>query len=342
MKQLKFAIILFILTVIFSNHNLYTKAYCSVDSALKDAEQNMTVEEKLNTDEKIIISDNTNSTTNNTESKDSATDETIEIMNENKPNDTERPSVVIDNNHIENSYLQKEKINTDNYLETFSFSGFSSNEISIIKNVLEIYEENKNCGLEKYEEKIDFIPTYQEYKNAISFFHIYYGIQEDIIDIVFDIHIKGNTEAYIDIYVDNMRNFDSVRQKNTTKILKIISNFYEGSEKEKVNQIAEYIANQTTYTNGNYDVEDVLFDKKGVCNAYALTMTRFCQLLNIKCDICIGYTPSGKHAWNKITYSDGSIEYYDITFYDTDNHNRKYLGMKETPFPIDTINQWYY
>ena len=139
-----------------------------------------------------------------------------------------------------------------------------------------------------------------------------------------------------------MNKFNAERNKNTKKILEVISSFNEGTEKEKIDQIAKYIAKQTSYVDNNYDVSDLLFSGKSVCNSYALTMIRFCQLLGIKNDICIGYSPSGKHAWNKVTYSDGTVEYFDLTLYDTNNnYNSKYLHMQQTHYPIESINLYY-
>ena len=349
MKSIKFALILFLLTVIFSNPTFYAKAYCSVDSISQEQDNSCEIEETIQdieTNKEQDIKDSSENTIVLIEVKKQEENTSDEEVIE--PEIKKEESVVETNDSTEDKIpnkpetQQKEKINPNNYVEKFSYSGFSETEEKIIKDVIRIYEENKNCGLEKFEEKIDYIPTYEEYKNAVSFFHVYFGIQENICDIVFDIHIKGNTEAYIDIYVDNMNAFNERRDRNTAEILKVISTFNEGSEHEKVLQIANYIANQTKYTDNNYNVEDILFKGEGVCNAYALTMARFCQLLNIQCDVCIGYTPSGKHAWNRVTYSDGSVEYFDVTFYDSHKHNPKYLNMKETPFPIDTLNRWYY
>ncbi len=350
MKNFKFALILFLLTVIFSNPVFYAKAYCSVDSISQEQDNSCEIEETIQdietNKEQDIKDDSENPIVPEEVEKqeENTTNEETIAEPENKKEETviEKENPIKNETPIQPEIHQKEKINPQNYEEKFSYSGFTETEEKIIKDVLRIYNENKNCGLEKFNEKIDYMPTYQEYKNAVSFFHIYFGIQENICDIVFDVHIKGNTEAYIDIYVDNMNAFSERRDRNTAEILKVISTFDEGSEHEKVLQIANYIANQTKYTDNNYDVEDILFKGEGVCNAYALTMARFCQLLNIQCDVCIGYAPSGKHAWNRITYSDGSVEYFDITFYDSTNRNSKYLSMKEAHFPIDTINRWYY
>ena len=89
-------------------------------------------------------------------------------------------------------------------------------------------------------------------------------------------------------------------------------------------------------------MEDILFSGKGVCNAYALTFARFCQLLDIQCDVCIGETPSGKHAWNRVTYKDGTTEYFDVTFYDTANNSkRENLYMKVSHYPVGSYNLYY-
>lgn len=341
MKYFKFSIFIFILIVLTMHFPSKTIIYASAETIYtKNIHNEIPIKEVTD------LTQNKNDTTNqNIESEE--TEVIIGKINENKELETEiaqkipqpsKPNSQTQQNKVKNQTTTK--INLSNYNEKISYNGFSEVEIKIINDVLSIYEKGKDSGLEKFSKQIDYIPTYQEYRNAMSFFHIYYGIQEEIFDIVFDVHIHGNEYAYIEIYVDNMNSFNERRNKNTEEILNIISNFSEGTEKEKINQIVNYISKQTTYVDGNYDVEDILFKGKGVCNAYALTMTRFCQLLGIQNDICIGNTPSGKHAWNKITYSDGSIEYFDITFYDTSNSD-KYLNMSSSHYIVESINLYY-
>lgn len=264
--------------------------------------------------------------------------------------DTVKDNVEIENEKVEidKSETEKElynekqqKINMDHYQEKLSFYNFTEHEVRLINDVLDLYNKSKNSGSDYYEEVINYIPSYDEYRGAMSFFHIYYGIAEDIYDVVFDVNVSNNTSASIGIYVENMKKFEAERSKNTQKMKEVLSTFNDGSEKEKVLQIIEYVVDQTTYVKGNHDVSDLMFNRKGVCNAYALTVLRFCQLLGIQCDLCIGPAGGDGHAWNKITYSDGSVEYVDATFFDS-NRNEKYLGLNYSPHTIESINRYYY
>ena len=349
MKKFKFAIILFILTVISFNSSLCSKTYTySINSNSQSHYYDMDTEKNSVNRENI---DNIKSPTNEekktvTQSKNEILDENIKnIQEENitiqKEENKETTNKTTASN-IETPILQKSKINPYNYTEKISYDSFSDDDIRLINDVLDAYEVAKNLGQSRYEVKLDYIPSYQCYKNTVSFFHIYYGIQKETFDVVYDLRIHGNEYASIDLYVDNMNKFNDIRNKNTNEIQRIIGTFNEGTEKEIIAQVVQFIADKTTYTYENYDVEDIIFEGKGVCNAYALTMTRFCQLLSIKADICIGNTPDGKHAWNRITYSDGTVEYFDVSFYDTAKTNKnQYINMKETHFPVQRYNLYY-
>lgn len=354
MRKMKIAIILFILTVILSNFTLNAKTY-TVDPMSHDYDNSTSIEEvETNTQETDNKDEITEDEIVNVETEPSKeNDEELKDTNKEENNKETTTEIKIEENEkIENTQkvepepippVVKEKINLQNYKENFSYTGFSEDDIKLINAVLDAYETAKNTNEERYEVILDYIPTYQNYRNATSFFHIYYGIQKETFDVVFDLVIHGNEYASIKLYTNNMKSFDARRQNNTQEIKRIISSFNEGSEKEKTTQIAKYIAKQTTYTDGYFDVDDIMLEGKGVCNAYTLTFTRFCQLLGIKCDVCIGYTSGGKHAWNKVTYSDGSVEYFDVTFYDTGSGNKEqYLHMKKSPHIIDSINLYYY
>lgn len=255
---------------------------------------------------------------------------------------------VPESNNIEkpkNDFQQivSQKVNPYDYTELITHANFSDVEIRLINDILKTYSAHKDDGIEYYEEELDYLPSFQNYQKVMSFFHLYYGMFEDIYDVVFDLKIHGNQYASIKLYMNNMRKFEAERDKNTIRIRDAISTFNKGTEKELVSQAAKYIADHTTYTKNYYDIDDILSSGRGVCNAYALTLMRFCQLLGIQNDLCLGYALGEFHAWNKVTYSDGTVEYFDITFFDSGNQNKyKYFNMSSSPHKIDSINDYYY
>lgn len=278
--------------------------------------------------------------------KEEGADEVLnEIVDSESSNPANQSSQITDTHQTDTSIeLQvKQKANPSDYSELISYTGFSDIEIKLINNILKIYNAHKNDNEEYYSEDIDYVPSYQNYQNVMSFFHIYYGMSTEIYDVVFDFQIHGNEYTTIRLYMNNMRKFEKERDDNTKHIQNIIATFDNGTEKELVTQAAKYIADRTTYTKNYYNISDILNGGQGVCNAYALTLTRFCQMLGIKNDLCFGYALGGFHVWNKVTYSDGTVEYFDITFFDSGNQNKyKYFNMKSSPHTIDTINLYYY
>ncbi len=233
-------------------------------------------------------------------------------------------------------------INPDNYSEKISYTSFSQYEIDIINMILKEYQRCDKNNVETQPIRLDTIPSYENYLNVCSFFYLYYGnINTEIRDLCFDFRIMGNEYAEIILHIDKMQEYDTIRQKNLALIKENLRTIQDGSEAEKVKYIAEHIANTISYTKGYHDVENAL-QGRGVCNSYAVLFMQYCQAIGIKNDVCIGNALGDKHAWNKVTYSDGTVEYYDITFFDINNgKDYSYFNMKNCPHELKTINIYY-
>lgn len=304
-----------------SNHSA-EREDASIVSEKNNQSINLEIEEKKKNDEVLEnLEDCVESSTSNTHSNSTISTQLVEVS---------KPQVI-------------SNVNPYNYAEFISYDNFSDIEIKLINDVLNMYNAHKDSDEEYYSEEIDYLPSFQNYQKAMSFFHLYYGMFKDIYDVVFDLQIHGNQYATIRLYMNNMKKFETERNGNTSRIRNIIATFNDGTEKDLVTQAAKYIADHTTYTKNHYDIDDILTNGKGVCNAYALTLMRFCQLLGIQNDLCLGYAAGEWHAWNKVTYSDGTVEYFDVTFFDSGNRNRyEYFNMSSSPHKIDTINNYYY
>ena len=113
-------------------------------------------------------------------------------------------------------------------------------------------------------------------------------------------------------------------EQNKLKIDSILTNFTSGSEEHILRQIAEYLKNSIVYTSGYSDLSNAL-NGRSVCNGYALAFNAMANRAGITSDMCIGTSINGiLHAWNRVTLSDGSYRFYDITFYDS-TENPEYL-----------------
>lgn len=235
------------------------------------------------------------------------------------------------------------KINLKDYSEYISYNNFTETDKKLINDIFALYNTNKNQG--KAEKQLDYAVSIESYYRVTSFFFIYYGKYKEIADIMFDITTRTTNdgeEVTLTVHPPIISEIEKERKESTQIITEKISNINEGTEREKIRQIIDIIAKEAKYEEEARTVKDILRYGKGNCNAYALLFARYCQLLNIQCDICIGTAPSGKHAWNKVTYKDGTVEYFDITFYDTTKANRQnYIFMKNSHFDIEDINFYY-
>ena len=286
--------------------------------------------------------------TSNTDSNQTTTNENDNIIvqyDETKIEDTPLQEDIEIGNRVavEQETSQPTKyINPDEYSELISYFNFSRKEIEIINLIRNEYQKHKNDNLDIYVVELSFVPSYENYFNVCSFFYLYYGdINNDIEENCFDFNIIGDTYAKVTLHMDKIKQYDDIRNNNMQLIQSNLCTIEDGSESEKVYRIAEHIANMISYTKGYHDVSNALRGR-GVCNAYAVTFMQYCQAIGIQNDLCIGTALGDKHAWNKITYSDGTVEYYDITFFDINNgKDCSYFKMKQSPHELKSINIYY-
>lgn len=255
---------------------------------------------------------------------------------------TTQPTTTNPNQNTTTQPVQKETINPANFNEKFSYTNFSKEEIEIIDLLLTNYYQNRGKGLETLDINLPFAPTPENYYNITSFLFMYFGdVNGDIRTYCFNLTNVGGETGIITICFDKMDYYMQIKEKNDIKIRQNLSSIEMGTEKEILMQIAEQMANDTNYVDGKTSVNNLLYENKATCNAFSLTFARYCQMLGIKCDICIGTINGSKHAWNKVTYSDGNTEYFDITYYNSTNNKSAYLGTKNSPFAINSTNIYY-
>ena len=122
------------------------------------------------------------------------------------------------------------------------------------------------------------------------------------------------------------------------KASNVLNYIYDGSESEIMDQISMFVINHSTYNmNSINSVGDFWDDNYGKCLTFALVFKQFADLVGIQNDIIIGYIDENdsnvRHAWNRITTSDGKYLYYDIT---------RNILHRENPIHIQTdINNLY-
>ena len=213
------------------------------------------------------------------------------------------------------------------------FSIYNEDEKAILKTVLDKIHENKN-NLEIHEEMIEFDHdiSFQSYYKIASFFYVYYG-QKRAVDETFDFVRNTSNEGfhcYIRLRYDDIRQFENDMVVIRNKVDNILSGFNDGDEEYILKQISEYLRKNITYTYGKYSLQNALLEGQSVCNGYALAFNILANRAGIKSDLCIGKASNGEyHAWNRVTLSDGSQYFYDITWYDGNSGpDNRYIHSK--------------
>ena len=217
---------------------------------------------------------------------------------------------------------------TGNYFSV-DRSCYTEDEIELLDIIL---AKIKTCNTHDLkEEYIDMTKDYDyyQYYKIASYFYVYYG-QKRAVDETFDLinytDGDGVKSKQIRLRYDDIRKFEKELNANKTKIDAVLSTFTTGSEEHILKQISEYLKNNIVYTNNNFDLSNAL-NGKSVCNGYALAFNIMANRAGITSDMCIGTVKGIYHAWNRVTLSDGTYRFYDITFYDTGGGS-KYINSK--------------
>lgn len=209
------------------------------------------------------------------------------------------------------------------------FTIYNDDEKALLELVLNKIEENKNTDIKEETIDVPFDMDINSYYKVASYFYVYYG-QKRAVDETFDLinyhdYNTNTRKMQLRMRYNDIRQFEADMDAVRTKADEVLMSFSNGTEEEILMQIAEYLRNNITYTDNNYDLHNALINGKSVCNGYALAFNLLANRAGIKSDMCIGEIPAGYHAWNRVTLSDGSQYFYDITFFDGNKPNYKYV-----------------
>ena len=206
-----------------------------------------------------------------------------------------------------------------------NFEMYSEEEKKLLYLLLSKIEENKYSDRES--EVVIVEPTWElsldDCYKVVSYFYLYYG-DRNAIDTVFKFYtLLDNSVVVIDY--NAARVLEEKLDEIKDEIDNILLSFENGSEEYMLYQISEYLRENITYTAGKYTLYDAVLFGESTCNGYALSFNFLANRLGIQSDICIGEVDESYHAWNKVVLSDGSEYFYDITFFDADEGNIKYI-----------------
>lgn len=212
-------------------------------------------------------------------------------------------------------------LDLSHYSSINQFSGLSQKEQVILDKIFDVIHDSTNYTIDTYKDNPVIIIEYNdkitlaEYYKITACIDIYLGQEcSDVIDVVSSLN---NNHSTIYIYIDyliQLKNELDIYLKQTELAL---SQMREGTTTQKLLQICKYITNNCEYsTLALTSVNDFWTFHRGDCITYSFVFYQFCSRLGIQCDVIFGVMQDGtKHVWNRVTLSDGSYKYYDLTNY---------------------------
>jgi hypothetical protein len=259
-------------------------------------------------------------------------------------------SKVIYNNqeaYISSNYLTTEKteyIDLNNYTFTYSFGGFPEREVQVLKELIFTLENSLDTDekyIDAWFDNPNNVMDYDSYCRMSSFIAIYFSDWYKLQNVLDFCRYITDEKLLLSVKTDDFRTFFKERQEYMMKIESILETFTEGSEKQKLQQIADYLKDNITYLLDTPNGTTAILTGYGNCNAYAMAFQTMANRLGITCDICVGFSNSGSHAWNRVVLSTGEVLFYDVCYYDSCK-NSKYINRTTSPWEVYTLNNYFY
>ena len=215
--------------------------------------------------------------------------------------------------------------------------------LSVVASLYKQYKESPDTFNKNKSIPVSFGKS--EFYNISSFLCLYYGEPTALGDIFYfytNTYKDGKETHSLSINPEMIDKLEQRKQECDEKIDAVLSSMKEGSETEKLMQIAEYLKDTITYTLPYRGIYDGLMNGTGVCTSFALSFQTFANRLGIQCDFVIGDENDGTdHAYNRVRLSNGEYRYYDVTFYDGTG-DACYLNTKTLPYKDYCYNTYAY
>ena len=239
--------------------------------------------------------------------------------------------------------IEIELIDMDNYSTIRTFNGLNEQEYMVITDLLLQYQRYKNGEVDKVEMVYETELKWSSYYQLESWFGVYLGClpQDDFIDMNLNASRKITT---VTLRIETFESYLAKREEMLAMIGPILEKLQEGDTDYKLMQISNWLATHIVYTSGQTDAYTALLTGKGNCNAYAQLFQLMASRLGITCDLCIGYSDTGRHAWNRVTQmKEGTgmeYTYYDMS-YSHYGRNAKWVNQSNSPWNVYKINNWW-
>ena len=215
------------------------------------------------------------------------------------------------------------------------YSWMNDVSMSVIDVMFDVLQNPDNYEFSEFNNSYGYVLTYDYewkllwYEELCSYTTIYF-LDERLS--LFDIYVEDGTTTLC-INYDLLLAAEEKRMNSLYNVENILSTkIYEGSETDKLLQIAKWMHSNILYRNVNSTQHVFWHRKTGDCVSYAMIFKQFCDRLGIKCDIVyIQDAATNGRLYNMVTLKDGEAKFYDISegIVNSNNiyHNGYYLNL---------------
>lgn len=220
----------------------------------------------------------------------------------------------------------KEPINLSNYPKTnVDYGTLSFDQGQILDQIIAAIWQGK--------EEITIPKISQEDFDVIAIhLSLYFGNRDSGLNTIQKTRNADPTLSSVVLSLDKCEKACQDKVKLDQLVDRLLSSVKEGTIQDKLKQISKIIANESKYAYGSSNPLNL--SKGAMCGAYSMLFYKMATRLGIKTYLCFGYANNGRttgaHAWNAVE-CDGSLYFYDITFYDTSGRPSKFLH---------SVNSW--
>lgn len=226
----------------------------------------------------------------------------------------ETVSYVIGQDATMSAYCQMPQIRVADYPESMDMGTMTPEEQKIFLDILD--------AVAKREERVAYNGTVDNLYSVITHLGYYYGSEKYACDM-FAIY-----ETELDLNLDAFEHLERNKAVVDARVDEMLSTMKEGSDRFKLFQIAAYIAERITYTDGVVETVDGL-NGNGICVTYSILFYKAASRLGIQTYICYGQIGEAYHAWNMVDL-DGERYFYDVTWFDTGEYDFQYLHSSDS------------
>jgi hypothetical protein len=199
--------------------------------------------------------------------------------------------------------IEVDRVDLKNYPVTLDYGTLSKKEIVVFLDILDAVEIGSD--------KVPYSGEVNKYR-ILTHLGMYYGSCEGVSKLF----TWSGTTIFLNL--DVFQVFQQNKVIVDARVDEAVSTLIEGSGRFKLLQIANYISERITYTDGVRQTIDGL-NGEGVCATYAILFYKMATRLGIQCYLCYGFAGE-YHVWNMVDL-DGRQYFYDVTWYDSTIRN---------------------